>query len=400
MYLNHIVKSRLFPLIILIILTLITILIYLRTFNSPFILDDYMHIVYNPAIRSFNSLWQSYHFNNSRLLGYLTYYFNYQLNKLDVTGYHLINLTIHLANTILVWNLTKVLLILANINDNSMKKNANFLALMTAAIFCLHPMASGAVNYIVQRFELMASFFYLASLLCFGLSFASKIPKKQWLWRFLCIVMMLAGFFSKETAYSIPLMFCIIYFVIKPKVKIKLKTFLIWSGLISVIVLIFFSQRYNLTSLFNHKISSLTGETISSFTFLLTQTRVLVGYLGLMFLPLWQNFDHVIKISHSIWEPQVMGSLSLLIAIILLAIKIRKPYPIITFAVLWFFTSLSVSSSIIPISDVMVEHRSYLGIVSYALFLVLSIFYILKKNNDSPRAPFHSLCSLHFARGI
>ena len=38
-----------------------------------------------------------------RYIGYLTFALNYWIHKLDVTGYHLVNLAIHILNGLIVY---------------------------------------------------------------------------------------------------------------------------------------------------------------------------------------------------------------------------------------------------------------------------------------------------------
>jgi len=57
----------------------------------------------------------------------------------------------------------------------------------------------------------------------------------------------------------------------------------------------------------------------------------------------------------------------------------RKNYPqtrIITFGVLWFFITLSTESSIIPIIDVIFEHRVYLPSIGMLTAITIAVFWI------------------------
>jgi hypothetical protein len=48
-----------------------------------------------------------------------------------------------------------------------------------------------------------------------------------------------------------------------------------------------------------------------------------------------------------------------------------KGYRLISFAIIWFFVTLSVESSIIPIRDVIYEHRVYLPSVGFGILMAV-----------------------------
>ena len=88
----------------------------------------------------------------------------------------------------------------------------------------------------------------------------------------------------------------------------------------------------------------------------------------LFVLPFWQNIDHDIAISHQLGLPEILGFL-VLISILIVGVKIRHRRPLTSFGIFWMFICLSVESSVIPITDVMFEHRMYLPLFGIALVL-------------------------------
>ena len=120
---------------------------------------------------------------------------------------------------------------------------------------------------------------------------------------------------------------------------------------------------------------------LSRWEYLFTQFRVIVTYLRLLFLPVGQNLDYDYPASHSFFEPAVLISFMALLVIFGLGIfflyRSKKTtgetggyFRLLGFGVLWFFITLSVESSIIPIYDVIFEHRLYLPSVGFVLVLV------------------------------
>ncbi|MBI4690340.1 MAG: hypothetical protein HY754_08760, partial [Nitrospirae bacterium] len=101
------------PIFHLLLIAIVGFLAYSNTFNVPFQFDDGPNIVENPIIKDLISFAEPtkvkdferhhlYNFFKSRFIGYLTFALNYKLHGLDVTGYHIFNLAIHILNAILV----------------------------------------------------------------------------------------------------------------------------------------------------------------------------------------------------------------------------------------------------------------------------------------------------------
>src|SRR5438045_3911055 len=94
-------SSLTYALTVLFFLSLLTILIYSNTLSASFQYDDISNIVQNPGIRNFSSLPLS----GSRYVGFLSFALNYHFGGLNVSGYHLVNLLIHISNGFLVYSL-------------------------------------------------------------------------------------------------------------------------------------------------------------------------------------------------------------------------------------------------------------------------------------------------------
>ena len=144
--------------------------------------------------------------------------------------------------------------------------------------------------------------------------------------------------------------------------------------------------------------------------YLFTQFRVIVTYLRLLFFPVGQNLDHDFPVAHSFFNAPVFLSFLLLLAILGLGIYLvyrskfyvlsstldnsppttdrRLPtafYRLIAFGIFWFFIALAVESSVIPIVDVIFEHRVYLPSVGF--FIALSTAVVLAAEKLAVRRP-------------
>ena len=122
-------------------------------------------------------------------------------------------------------------------------------------------------------------------------------------------------------------------------------------------------------------------EGTSPLQYLLTQFRVIVTYIRLLFLPAHQNIDYDYHISKSILELPVLVSFIFLASIIWAAKKLFLKHRLFSFSILWFFLTLSLESSLFPLKNVIFEHRLYLPMAGYSMFLAGGVFYLFEKNN-------------------
>src|SRR5262245_22580178 len=139
--------------------------IYANTLGNPFVFDDSVSIINNTSIRG----WSSQVFaagrevpTAGRPLVNVSMAVNYEFGGLDVTGYHLWNIGMHLLRTLMLFALIHRTLLLARMPTWLKEQGAN-LALATALLWCVHPLNSEVVDYTTQRSESMMAFAYLAT---------------------------------------------------------------------------------------------------------------------------------------------------------------------------------------------------------------------------------------------
>jgi Flp pilus assembly protein TadD len=145
------------------------------------------------------------------------------------------------------------------------------------------------------------------------------------------------------------------------------------------------------------------GSSMSRMDYLFTQFRVIVTYLRLLVFPVNQNLDYDYPLYTTFFTTPVLLSFTLLTAIFTLAVYLfwrsrwttqpqsqpesqsqSKPaFRLISFGVLWFFLTLSVESSLVPIKDVIMEYRLYLPFFGAAAAFVM-IFYLMVEKLTGP----------------
>jgi tetratricopeptide (TPR) repeat protein len=112
----------------------------------------------------------------------------------------------------------------------------------------------------------------------------------------------------------------------------------------------------------------------------LTQFRVVILYISLLIWPqpLRLSLDHDIALSYSLTDPiTTLLSMTIIIVLIVLAIRFAKRERLISFCILWFFGNLVIESSIIGL-ELVFEHRNYLPSMLAILLLVVLVFRYLK----------------------
>lgn len=408
----------------LLALTLLGIFAYSNTFHSPFIFDDMSSIVDNPVIRDLSRFLsgEGRAFNPRRVVGYFTFALNYRLGGLDTLGYHLVNISVHILSAWMVYFLVRLTLRTPYFGTRRPSDLLSLVPLFAALLFVSHPVQTQAVTYIVQRLASLVTLFYLLALCCyvkgrFALLAAAAAGAKaeggasSQAGRLLRAALFFAGalFFAllaiqtKEVAATLPVAVLLYeYCFFEPSRKRNLilaAGMLLFALVVTVAVLKAGKPLGELLS----DVNELSRETttISRGDYLLTEFSVIATYLRLLFLPVNQNLDYDYPVYHSLFAPQVLLSFLLLAGLFALALWRQRASSrygfakagsardeqlvtahcgrLMAFGIFWFFLTLSVESSVIPISDVIFEHRLYLPTVGAFTALASATVFIFRK---------------------
>jgi tetratricopeptide (TPR) repeat protein len=314
---------------------------------------------------------------------------NYHFNGLNVFGYHVFNLAVHLGTAILVWWLTLLTLSTPAMKDDKITRHAGLIALFTGLVFVSHPVQTEAVTYIWQRASSMAALFYLASLCLYVKSrfaapnSASRNDTMQKIYYCGSLLTAVLAMFTKENTVTLPLMI-LFYEISFFKTKRNLNwpylfPFLLTLFIIPLTILFTKAQQFQAIQRFVHGPGG-----ISSWQYLLTQFRVIVTYIRLVFLPLNLNLDYDFPISKSIFEWPTLFSFLFLAGILFLAKRLYSKYRLVSFSIFWFFLTLSLESSMFPLRNVIFEHRLYLPLAGYSMFLVSGAYYLRSFTQFTP----------------
>jgi hypothetical protein len=378
------------------LIVLIGIIVYSNTLHSPFIYDDYSSIVNNSEIKNLSSFFDGASLLKGRYLGRLSFAVNYHFSELNPFSYHVVNITIHLLAAILVYCLVSLTARtpLFRLSENTPRQSVfQVIALYAALLFVAHPVQTQAVTYIVQRYASLATLLYLLSLVSYIKGRLEENPREGTRIPFFLVSFLAAAgaMESKEIAFTLPFMIALYEFTFFRGPALKRLGYI---GLIAATLLIIpfhlIMTRLSSSSLLLTPGNLLTENvSIPRDLYLYSQFGVITTYIRLIFLPINQTIDyyHSQYSMMKFFQFGVIAPLFLLISIIILAFYlhirgVRRNQPLlclIAFGVFWFFIALSIESSIIPISDLIFEHRVYLPSVGAFIAIATTAILLLGK---------------------
>ncbi|MBU9888702.1 MAG: tetratricopeptide repeat protein [Candidatus Omnitrophica bacterium] len=356
--------------LILLLYAAVGLLVYSNSFRADFHLDDYVSIGKLGGQISVSDLWGHPNCSKRRLLPDLTLALNYRHGGMQAEGYHAVNLAVHVLASFFAFLLSWLTLNAPVFRTVPLPVSRGAVALFSGLVFLCHPLQTESVTYICQRYTSIAGFFYLAGLFLYAAYRLSR--KKGFFYGALAVAG--CGFLSKESFYTFPfavLLYEVCFFREGPLVS-HLSRHREWLFFLAASVLAFFVTQAGSTIVtYGQKLQ----DHLPRMTYLMTQGGVLVGYLGLLFLPYPQNFHWDVAIQRSFFSWPVILPLIVLLAVLGVAFFwFRKRRQIVlSFAILWFFLTLAIESSFFPLEDLMVEHRLYPTLFGFAFALVYYI---------------------------
>jgi len=385
---NHIVLSML-------VIGLLGVLVYSNTFKAPFQWDESIYLQANPFVRGELGLFDADKIHDSvaaegpdrvigeelyrnlitRYVAYLSFALNYRIHRFDVRGYHIVNLAIHVINALLVYLLVRLFFATPALSLSSLRSKSGTIAFFSALLFVAHPIQTEAVTYVMQRLACLAAMFYLLSVVLYlksRIAAGRRIRYGLYLGSIACAALAMK---TKENAFTLPITLALFDFVLLTG-SVR-ERFARLSPLLATLLIV------PLTLFFlNSSKVAVPGQagTSSALGYLLTQFGVIVSYLGLLAVPINQSILHDRPHAVSLFQPEVLLSVSLLTLLfgagVYWSFRSRPDQPaqrVIGLGILWFFITLSVESSIIPLPIVLCEYRVYLPSVGVIFGVVTGI---------------------------
>lgn len=352
-----------------VIIVLAGCLAYANSLRTPFLFDDFFSIHQNPTIRQ---LWPlggplspptDGSSVDGRPLVNLSFALNHAVGGVEVVGYHLANLAIHLLAALALYGVVRRTLRSATLRERH-GVVAGWFALAIALGWMLHPLQTESVTFVVQRTESLMGLFFLATFYAFVR--AAENPASRW-WPAAAVTACLGGMATKEVMVTAPLLVFLFdrtFFAGSFAAAWKARRGL-HLALGATMLVVFWLMWKSGASRGN----GLGGAAaVSSWSYLLTQAKALVLYVRLAVWPQPLVIDYGTGVVGSLGEVFLPG-LAILAALALTAHALVRR-PIAGFLGAWFFVILAPSSSVVPLAtQTMAEHRMYLPLAALVVAL-------------------------------
>lgn len=358
----------------LIILSLVY-LAYGNTLHHSFHFDDIPSILEKPWIRGLDKIPDFIFSITQRPLVILSFNINYAISEFEVWSYHIFNITLHLIVIFLIYRFSKLILSCTIQVNPPINNFLNQMPILAALLFALHPLNTQAVTYISSRSSIMATVFYLASIIFLFKSLdKNKDIISKYLHIFSSVVFFLIGFLCKLIVISLPATLLAYHYYFRSNQNIKTwfnqkqKWFWGISGLLISIIL--YKKIYGIEFLRSSAVN------ITALDYFRTQIGIIpFEYFRKMLLPFNLSIDPNFQLithwlSFTILSGIIVLAIYLAIWIKLSGVKKGSiKYAPEAFGLIWILITLSPTSSFVPLLDVEAEHRTYLPLVGFSIAL-------------------------------
>jgi protein O-mannosyl-transferase len=361
----------------------LTFILYLPTLPGEFYFDDGFFIE-NEFITDISKLPKLFEGGQTispmRGISTTSFAITYSIFGWSPLAFRSVNIFLHFINSCLIWTIVLELLSRTRkTSENSSPKSANdhWIAFFTGAIFISHPALTSGVAYIFQRNGQLSTLFYLTTFIFFLKGFPkNKSPKLIWIW--VSAFTYILSAWSKEIGITFIAVAIWFELTLQPKEN-RLQRIKYFFPLALACI---FSLCLAWLTMVNIPILKRTmyGDW-GVWANVITQWNVLIEYLKIVIWPSLAalSIDHDYPISLNLMDHRAWLSGLILFCFLAFAVVARKKQPLLAFSIGWFFIALIPESTIIPISEVMVEYRLYLPALGWVLTLVLFLNYVALK---------------------
>ena len=395
---------------------------YSNTFANGFHLDDEYGLIQNPWIRSLANV--PHFFADPFTLTTLarnadyrpvlqaTYALNYSISQYKPWSWHVMNLFLHVIVVLGVYTLGRTLFGRGRIVDTPglKEEDGDWPSLAAAVLFAVHPITTGIANYmwarsslLVAAFILPASILYIRAirdrrgfsalllpLTLYGLALFTKVEAISFIGVLYVAELLMARSepaprqerrrkerVEKGAARSTSL---------PRRLLIGPESWRRFAPLAAISAVYFMIRLAVIPPGMN---DAWGVYAIDRTTYFLTQFRAWWYYIGQILAPVQMVADYgAYPESHSLLDPRVLYALAGWGVVGLLLFYSAGKAPAIAFLGFAYFTYLSPTSSFMPLSEMVNEHRPYLPDAGLFLLAMVGLFLLVSRMTARPRAIF------------
>jgi protein O-mannosyl-transferase len=301
------------------------------TLGAGFVFDD-LALLADPVIASPSGWWQSWKLLQTRPLTWFSFWANYQTSGETAWPWHAVNLALHIAVVLILWDVLRALL-------------PERAALIGAALFAVHPLLTEPVAYVFARSSLIATLFSL-------LAIRAWIRDRPWHavgWFFVAML-------GKEECAALPMFFVVLDWSRRRKPN--------WGPLAACFgIAIALGLRVVWAAAVTPGSQAGAQAGISPLAYLASEGSAILRYLGQIVLPWGFSVDTDMS-GASPFAWLVVGALVLVASRYFT--NLREGF--------WFLGGLILlapSSSILPAADLAADRRMYLPMIAFCAVLGL-----------------------------
>ncbi|UCF80471.1 MAG: tetratricopeptide repeat protein [Acidobacteriota bacterium] len=354
---------------------LLPLLIYANSLPNAFHYDDIHSLVDNPHIRKLEdipSFFTSVQTTSLRTdkghyrpVLFSTYALSYALGEYDPRMFRLFNLVFHVLNGLLVFAVFRRLF------------GNTAAAFFGALLFAVHPLNTESINYISCRSNVLATTFYLASVWLF-LGYSGSGTERRRTALYACSLgCFVLGLLTKEIVIALPAILMLLDMLIlvpdaKPfAYKALFRRHAAYWMIAGLHLFLIFAV--DLKPVYERR------DVLSN---LIIQTKAMVFYLRLLVFPRGLSISHGFDME-GVMSAAFWASLFVIGGILFLAWKLRGRWGLLSFAILWYFVTLLPTSSILPLTIPVNEHRTYLPAVGFVVTVAFLLGLITTKSEEA-----------------
>ncbi len=382
------------------VLVCITIATYYPSLYYNFQFDDIANIQKHFYIR--HHQFKSLFLTGARWISYWLNSVLYSISKFEPFWYRVSSLSIHLINGTLLFFV--LLFVLSRCKGASFfRNNSWYIAVVTTALFLLHPVQTQTVSYVIQgQLEGLACMFILGIILTFlHMSYATSVPGNIFLFALL-MVLAIISCGTKEIAIISPVLVMLVdwFFVAQGSLRSFKKRWWVHALLLLVVTSFyvyllkpsFFTNilgfKLTVKNNIGNMITQQPNQTIDAWSFFISQFKVILHYIWIFIWPFNMSveYDWVLVRGFFAWDCLLPLLALLAIGALLVRVLMRDAANVWCFGALWFFICLAPRSSIVPSPELLVDYKTYTASIGWLLILSTALVKLIGYTSRFPVA--------------
>ena len=359
--------SRRPPVWQLMLLIVVPLLVFSNSLHNEQHLDDHYRLEGNPGVETFWPPWR--HFTDPstmatlpRLVQFrpmlpLTLSVNHALAGHSLVGYHLGNLLFQITTTLLVFFLSRRLLL-------ERTKHRDLVAFFAALLFAIHPVSGFLVNYISGRDLLLMQGFLCGSFLTYLRMQERGASPLRWA---LVLLLFLAALLSKINGVMLIAFIFLYEWILSRPTEAHQRLGKALRSVLPFLATAGAFWAYSRLSLQHSDASNVVPNT-NWIQYAAEQGQHHVFHY-------FRNILYTLPIRESPLDPlsttkMILGG-CVVLGLVAAALYFRRKTPVLSFLTLAYFAALAPTSSVVPLHRSLVAYRPYIGLPFLLLAAVL-----------------------------